>query len=391
MTGPSAVWAALLWWLVVPAAASCAASASRRRRREWERRWGVAQMAARRVGQQHETLRQDHAALEQTMSRLAGLYELTKRLLVTLDRHDAARGLADALTDAFPRAAFRLVWVQVGERPLIRAVMRLGERGVVDESPTAEEQWLLDGLVRHPTMWSALPSVGVASTVDVATPEALRSATAFPLLADGALQGFLVADQVSPEGIERCGILISQFALAVRRIRLYEQVQELAIRDGLTGVLVRRHFLGRLQEEVARAARHDMSLSFLMVDIDYFKQVNDTHGHLVGDTVLRELAALLRTHVRDVDLLGRYGGEEFGIGLLETDAAQAQLAAERIRHAVAAAVFRAYDERLTITVSIGIAAFPRDAADAAELVERADTAMYRAKASGRNQVVDVAR
>ena len=160
----------------------------------------------------------------------------------------------------------------------------------------------------------------------------------------------------------------------------------MAIRDGLTGLFVRRHFLSRLQEEVARAARHDHALAFLMVDLDHFKRVNDTYGHLVGDAVLREIAALLRTQVREVDLVGRYGGEEFGIGLLDTGRDAAQVVAERIRQAAATATFRACHEPLTLTVSIGIAAFPQDAADAAELIAHADAAMYHAKEAGRNRV-----
>lgn len=382
--------AGVLWVTAVPAAAYVATSAERRRRQEWARRRTQALDAARRIGQQQASLRQDHAALERTMTQLAGLYDLTKRLLVTLDRRDAALGLSDALTDAFPHATFRLVFTQPHGGAL-QTAMDLDSRGVTEEIPTPDDQWLMERLQQRPMLWSSMPSIGALPSLGADVPELLRHAVAFPFLLDGELQGFLVVRHITPDDVERCGILISQFALAVRRIRLYERVQELAIRDGLTGLFVRRHFMSRLQEETARAARHDLSLSFLMVDLDHFKRINDTYGHLVGDTVLRELAALLKQQVRDVDLLGRYGGEEFGIGLLETEAAQALIVAERIRHAVAAAVFQAYDERLSLTVSIGIAAFPRDAADAAELVERADAAMYQAKSAGRNQIAGAAR
>jgi len=371
--------------LLVPAAAWWVTAADRRRCAAWERRRLAAVETARALSQRQQGLRQEHETLERTMSQLAGLYDLTKRLLLTLDRREAARGLADALTGAFPQAAFRLGLVspEVGVPP---AVLQLQGDGVEDASVTPDDQWVLAHFLRQPVIWSVHPMVGMAATADAEVPEGLRAATAFPLFMDRALQGFLVADHLLPDDVERCGILVSQFALALRRIRLYERVQELAIRDGLTGVFVRRHFLARLQEEVARAARHGSPLAFLMVDLDHFKQVNDTHGHLVGDTVLRELAALLRTQVRDVDLVGRYGGEEFGIGLLDTGPGPAQVVAERIRQAVATAAFRAYDERLAVTVSIGVAGFPQDAVDTAELVERADAAMYQAKQAGRNHV-----
>lgn len=392
MTGGTWVWAVIAWMAAVPGAAYWATSAERRRRREWARRRDEASEAARRLSQQQASLRQEHAALEQTMARLAGSYDLTKRLLITLDRREAALGLADALTAAFPQAAFRLVFTQPPDAgPSVQTALTLDRRGATDAAPDPGDAWLIDRFQHHPAIWSSLPSVGVTSTVEVEMPDTLRQAVAFPFVLGGALQGFLAVRRLAPEEVERCGILISQFALAVRRIRLYERVQELAIRDGLTGLFVRRHFVSRLQEEVARAARHDLPLAFLMVDIDHFKQINDTHGHLVGDAVLRELAAVLRAQVRDVDLLGRYGGEEFGVGLLETEAAEAQAAAERIRHAVEDAVFRAYDERLAVTVSIGIATFPAEAADAAELIERADAAMYQAKTAGRNRVIGAAR
>lgn len=371
--------------LLVPAAAWWATVEDRRRGAAWERRRLAAVQTVRTLSQRQEALRQEHETLERTMSQLAGLYDLTKQLLLTLDRREAAHGLGDALTGAFPEAVFHLGLVPPeGGSPTV--VLQLRGDGVTEVSLTSDDQWVLARLLRQPVIWSAYPMVGLAATADPEIPEGLRAATAFPLLMDGALQGFLAVERLCPDDVERCGILVSQFALALRRIRLYERVQELAIRDGLTGVFVRRHFLARLQEEVARAARHESPLAFLMVDLDHFKLVNDTHGHLAGDTVLRELAALLRTQVRDVDLVGRYGGEEFGIGLLDTGPGPAQVVAERIRQAVAAATFRAYDERLAITVSIGVAGFPRDAADAADLVERADAAMYQAKEAGRNRV-----
>ncbi|OGX41404.1 MAG: hypothetical protein A3C53_06150 [Omnitrophica WOR_2 bacterium RIFCSPHIGHO2_02_FULL_68_15] len=373
--------------LLVPAACWWATTPSRRRCRTWDQRRLAALETARALHQRRQTLQQEQRMLEQTMSQLAGLYDLTKQLLVTLDRHEAARGLADALADAFPRVAFRLAFMdQEGPSPSIASVLQLREDGVVEGTAGPEDRWLSARLLQQPMIWSSYPMVGMVSTVDLERPEGLERATAFPLLLDGALQGFLVAVQLPPRDADRCGILVSQFALAVRRIRLYERVQALAIRDGLTGVFIRRYFLSRLQEEVTRAAWHDHALAFLMVDLDHFKRVNDTYGHLVGDAVLREIAALLRTQVREVDLVGRYGGEEFGIGLLDTGRDAAQVVAERIRQAAATATFRACHEPLTLTVSIGIAAFPQDAADAAELIAHADAAMYHAKEAGRNRV-----
>ena len=372
--------------IVVPGALVVARRSCGRARQVLETRGITAADTNRLLERRQQALGEEQRDLEREVGQLGKIYELTKRLLSTLDREDAARCLADALTSAFPQAQFRLCSVQASEGELdLEATLQLRADGIHSEAVTAADRWLLQHLAQEPVIWSALPMVGVRGQAEIDTPEELRHATAFPFVTNTILQGFLIATGLQADEIERCGILVSQFALVVRRIRLYERVQDLAIRDGLTGLYVRRHFIGRLQEEITRAVSHGHPVTFLMIDIDHFKKINDTYGHLVGDAVLRELCALLRTQVRDVDLIGRYGGEEFGVALLETGVVQGQAAAERIRHAVEEMVFRACDERLTVTVSIGVAAFPWDSADAQELVEHADAAMYKAKLSGRNR------
>lgn len=383
---PSPILRATVACLAVPALFRALMPEAHRRLQSWDLRRQALLDTTRSLTQQQAALRTEHAALEHTMDELAKLYDLTKHLLATLDRTEAMRDLTEALLAPFPQVTFRLGFLDldVPDGPL--RLWELHREGLRSGPPTPAEQWLCHQLARRPVIWSAWPSMGVAPVPLTDTPEVLRTATAFPLVMDGTLHGFLLALNLPPDGIEHCGILVSQFALAIRRIRLYERVQALAIHDGLTGLFVRRHFLARLQEEIARAARRELPLAFLMVDIDHFKLINDHHGHLVGDAVLRELAALLRTQVREVDLLGRYGGEEFALGLPETDMAHAEMAAERIRHAVEQTTFRAYDEHLTMTVSIGVAAFPHDAVDLTELVEHADAALYKAKLGGRNRV-----
>jgi len=164
-------------------------------------------------------------------------------------------------------------------------------------------------------------------------------------------------------------------------------VQESATHDGLTGVLVRRTFLERFREEVERALARSAPMVFLMVDLDHFKQVNDTYGHLVGDVVLREIAALIRGSVREMDLVGRVGGEEFGVVLPEAGMDLGTQIAERIRRTIEAAPIRAYDEEIHITVSVGVALCPGQARNPGELIEKADQAMYQAKGMGRNRTV----
>jgi diguanylate cyclase (GGDEF)-like protein len=167
----------------------------------------------------------------------------------------------------------------------------------------------------------------------------------------------------------------------------HEELHRLAIVDGLTQLHNRRYLLDFLDRELARARRHARPLSVLLFDIDKFKSINDTHGHLCGDAVLRDLSNRLKPTVRREDLLARYGGEEFCMVLVETDTQQAVGAAERIRRTVEAEAFEFEGEAIPVTVSVGVstAADPHETPDA--LLQAADARLYEAKRTGRNKVV----
>jgi diguanylate cyclase (GGDEF)-like protein/PAS domain S-box-containing protein len=172
-----------------------------------------------------------------------------------------------------------------------------------------------------------------------------------------------------------------------RTEQLLEQnrkLEELASRDVLTGVLNRRTFNERLQQEVSRARRHDGRLSALVLDVDHFKKVNDSVGHIAGDAVLRQLASLIVQAVRDSDTVARYGGEEFVVLAPQTSRAGALMVAERVRRLVALATDRCWAG--TLTLSIGIAELKRPPDTAESLLARADAAMQQAKQSGRDRV-----
>jgi diguanylate cyclase (GGDEF)-like protein len=198
--------------------------------------------------------------------------------------------------------------------------------------------------------------------------------------------GYLVVDGLRDADKEKFYILSGQFLLGIKRAILYQEVQELAIIDSLTSISNRRYYLERFKEELERSKKFNYKFSCLLIDIDYFKNYNDRYGHIVGDAILRELAKTIQENVRQIDLLGRYGGEEFSIILSETDKDAAGLAAERIRQAIENKRIRAYDEELKITVSIGISTFPFDGKDIKTLLDKADAALYRAKELGRNRI-----
>lgn len=158
--------------------------------------------------------------------------------------------------------------------------------------------------------------------------------------------------------------------------------------DSLTGCATRRHFLEVAQGEVSRARRYGGSLSVLMLDLDHFKQVNDSHGHHVGDLTLQKLAEVCRSIIRHEDLAGRLGGEEFAILLIETGRDKAFEAAERLREAVAAMEIPLEDgSSLHVTASIGVATLEEPESDIDAILKRADLALYSAKNAGRNRVV----
>lgn len=173
-----------------------------------------------------------------------------------------------------------------------------------------------------------------------------------------------------------------------------ERLKHIGLTDALTGVHNRRYFDQRLREEVDRALRKGYALSCLLVDVDHFKQVNDTHGHLIGDVVLREMAEQVKDQLRLSDAMARYGGEEFAVLLVQTDAATARTIAERIREAIASTPVRLPGSRnLSVTLSIGVSTMKEEVrgadidAKARDLVDRADHALYAAKRAGRNRVM----
>jgi two-component system cell cycle response regulator len=166
-----------------------------------------------------------------------------------------------------------------------------------------------------------------------------------------------------------------------------QQLTESALRDPLTKIYNRKFFLDRVQNEFTYADRHRLPLALLFLDIDRFKTINDTHGHPVGDEVLKELAALMTKSLRSEDVLARYGGEEFAVVCRGLDLAKAQSLAERIRKAIEGHRFEARERIIPVTVSIGVASFP-DARvrSAGDLIVLSDETMYEAKRSGRNRV-----
>lgn len=176
------------------------------------------------------------------------------------------------------------------------------------------------------------------------------------------------------------------------RKRMLEELRNLATIDGLTGLYNRRHFLELCEREVRRSGRYRLEVGLLMLDADHFKTINDTHGHDVGDEVLRMIARLCRTQLREADFIGRLGGEEFAALLPQTGLRNALEVAERLRKTIAQTALPLTDGRmLRFTVSIGVCAFAAQTVSAQDLLKAADQALYAAKREGRNRVASATR
>ncbi len=173
----------------------------------------------------------------------------------------------------------------------------------------------------------------------------------------------------------------------VRSAAESEHYKRLSRQDGLTGLYNHRFFHQLMDSEVSRAKRFQQRVALLILDLDHFKHLNDSHGHLAGDEVLRQLAELIRNVCRKYDFAARYGGEEFAIISPGNDSSQAAALAERLRSRIEATRFGTSGQDVHLTVSIGIASIPEDAKDKLELIEKADQALYAAKEQGRNRVV----
>jgi len=222
----------------------------------------------------------------------------------------------------------------------------------------------------------------------------MNSLICAPIIVSNQVKGIIHLDAsrknaFAKEDLTLVELLAKEASIAMERSFLYAQVRDTSVRDGLTGCYNRRKFDVDIAAEIAEAKQQGKPLSFLMIDIDWFKKYNDFHGHPKGDILLQKIVNILTFSIRPLDKIYRYGGEEFAILLPETDKAGALVVATRLLKAVQNKGFegeRASQPAKKITISIGVASFPSDAKRDNELIEAADSALYKAKQSGRNQV-----
>ena len=213
-----------------------------------------------------------------------------------------------------------------------------------------------------------------------------------PLSYEKELLGILIflspiPNAIRPYQIELLKVLGNQAASSLANAKFHAEIERMAITDGLTGLFNHRNFQEKLAAEFRRLERFSAPLSLLLIDIDFFKKINDSYGHPAGDEVLRGVARVIRETVRSVDIPARYGGEEFAALLPGTNHEGALKMAERLRESIEKTRFPFEGKELRVTVSIGAATSPHDAVAKEELVEKTDKALYYAKRNGRNRCV----
>lgn len=346
---------------------------------EWEHSKHNAQSLAKQL----QKTKEEKNELEKHALEIIDLYETSKKMTLALNFPELFQVLSGVLDKHFIFTNFRLILISQrggvekiiakdlteikgnsGDNALLKLSLRIKKSTYLSRDKLADFKEELGG--RELTNISSLILI--------------------PVIFQGEINALIVLENMNEDDYGKLTIFSRQFELAFKKIKLYQRVQELAITDGLTQVYVRRHFERRLEEEKERAQSNNLKMGILLIDLDHFKEINDKYGHLVGDAVLKELSQIVKSSVRETDLVGRWGGEELIVLLTDSDKNLTCLVAERIRQVIEKYAFKAYDETVKLTISIGIAIFPEEAKTILAWLEQADKALYQAKSLGRNRV-----
>jgi diguanylate cyclase (GGDEF)-like protein len=341
-----------------------------------------------------DILNQRTSELEKSQAQIESIYETSRTLVEKLNLDEVVEEILNIVQKIMGYQFFTLFVLT--EQRMLSLLGEIREGKKVTNGELRPRR--LDGILRT-VVEKAKPSriFDAARESDLKMDEKwIRSLMAVPLISRGNVIGVIDARSTKSGAFldqdeKMFSILAGSAALAIENAQLHQKTEELTIVDDLTDLYNFRYFSRKLGAEVMRAERYHLPLSLIMLDIDWFKRCNDTYGHLFGNMVLKDLARRTRDSVREVDVVCRYGGEEFAVILPQTRKADAQMIGERIRRSVESADFVSEfkDARVKITVSLGIASFPENGRTVKELIERVDQALYLAKGRGKNLVCTI--
>ncbi|MEA3297836.1 MAG: sensor domain-containing diguanylate cyclase [candidate division Zixibacteria bacterium] len=336
------------------------------------------------------TLNKRTSELEKSQAELEMIYENTRALASILDTDGVVKEVVKLIGDVLQYDCFTLVFQDKWHNFYHRARVQEGRRNfhlkAIDEQGTELIQKVSD-------LGEAVTVKDIINRSDYQPlSEGSRSVILLPMVSHGKNNGVLIVEAETPErfrerDVQMLSVVARSAALALENAELHKRTEELTVIDELTETYNYRYFVKKLEEEKRRAIRYNLPLSLVMVDIDWFKQFNDTYGHETGNVVLRSLSATIKQCIRDVDIFTRYGGEEFAVILPQTPLVEASSIGERIRAQVEIMEVNAGPAgKLRVTVSVGVSSFPENGKSHEELVSVTDQALYRAKGEGRNLV-----
>jgi diguanylate cyclase (GGDEF)-like protein len=334
--------------------------------------------------------------VERAYAQLAGelneLHAATQSLLSTLEIEPLIGRILDAVSQAIPaceKGRLYLIAKNTGQLEM-RAMIGYKDPRIQTIALIKSNSYVARVIQeRKPMLVNDIRERSSEETGEAEPP--ILSALIAPLILDGDLFGALCLESSRSGAFSEQDLkLLTSFAAtataAIRNASLHAEVQKLALTDSLTNLYNRRGFTELAKRELERSRRFGRPLSALMIDMDHFKEINDIFGHGEGDLVLRQVADVLKRNIREVDILGRYGGDEFNALLPETDLFVACNVAERLRQRIEELEIRSGEQKISVSASLGVAKYSPDIIDLDNLISRADAAMYNAKQSGRNRV-----
>ncbi len=344
----------------------------------------------RRLMKLFNTLNLRTSELEKSQAQLEMIYENTRVLASILEPDDVVREVMRIMGSTLGYTSYVMILQTVGGSYYYRARCIEGRTSFNLRPISVSQNPLIARIAeaREPIR------INDTSTREDYEPlnQKTRSAVIIPMTFHGHATGLLVAESnvigfFSDRDEQLLSVVARSAGLALENAELLRRTEELSIIDELTDSYNYRYFVQKLQEEKKRAVRYNLPLSVIMIDIDWFKKLNDGYGHEAGNVVLRELAGVIRECIRDVDIFARYGGEEFVVILPQTPLAEARQIGERIRSQVESTIMNTGSTgTVKITVSVGVSSYPENGKSEEELVTVADQALYQAKGSGKNLV-----
>lgn len=340
--------------------------------------------------------RQAITAYEKKITNYSYLKKVTEQLCLCFTLDETVRTLSHEVDQLFGRQEIQtLVYLfhsRTGELGLCSSLKGRKKVKVKEKQGDVYDRWVVKTLKSLLVEDAKKDFRFDLDAVTEGSSRSVRSLMSVPMMTGNKVIGILRVDspredRFSSGDIRLLSTIADLGAIAIENTQLYEQIEHLAAHDSLTGLSLRRFFMRALSLEVSRELRKQEDLSFLMVDLDRFKQYNDRFGHTAGDILLRAVGRILsRMFQGPGQLVCRYGGEEFAVALPNCPKAKAVALAEDFRRFVEKETIVLRREKTHITVSVGVASVPEDARVKEELIQRADEALYRAKAKGRNRV-----